>query len=328
MASAKYPSTAGSLVAGGANRVVVTNSSGDQTTSADLTFDDSTNVLSLNASEAGGDVEVQAGNSESANGASRGVLKVRSGGASGGDPVVQWVIDGVTTYTSGIDNSDSDSWKLSMSTALGTTDALKLSSNGSEFTFGNGTDGTRTYRTIGAGGEIGTNTMLVALRNSFNIGSSVNSAVGEFIRLFYYTGSAYKAALEIDNTAAGATGVLDLMKGGGDVRVGSTSGARFQGSKGADAASGGTLTLGEGNLFDITGTTAIDYITTTRWQVGSEVTLQFDGSVTVNHNTGSVPGNTAAIFLAGAANFAATAGDMLKLVRHETGWREVSRTVI
>lgn len=99
-------------------------------------------------------------------------------------------------------------------------------------------------------------------------------------------------------------------------------------TKGADAASGSTVTLGDGNYFDITGTTAIDYITTTGWTAGSTVILQFDGSVTVNHNTGSVPANTAAILLAGAANFGATANDVLMLVYDGVTWREVSRTVI
>jgi len=106
------------------------------------------------------------------------------------------------------------------------------------------------------------------------------------------------------------------------------SSARIQGDQGGDVASAGTITLGNGNYFDITGTTAIDYITTTDWQSGSEVTLQFDASVTVNHNTGSVPANTAAILLSGAGNFAATADDTLTLVYDGTTWREKARTII
>jgi hypothetical protein len=104
---------------------------------------------------------------------------------------------------------------------------------------------------------------------------------------------------------------------------------RLQCAKGSDVASAGTLTLGAGgNSFDITGTTTINYITTTGWQTGSFVILQFDASVTVAHNTGSVPGSTAALLLSGAANFSATAGDTLMLWYDGTNWREVSRTVI
>ncbi len=104
---------------------------------------------------------------------------------------------------------------------------------------------------------------------------------------------------------------------------------RIQGSKGADVASLATITLGnDGNYFDITGTTTIDYITTTNWQAGSEITLQFDSSLTVTHNGGSPGGSSAAMRLAGAANFSATSGDTLTLIYDGTYWREKARTVI
>lgn len=109
--------------------------------------------------------------------------------------------------------------------------------------------------------------------------------------------------------------------------------SRFDGrvmeGKGADVASGATITLGsDGNYFDITGTTAIDFITTTDWTAGSLASLQFDGSVTVNHNTASPPANTAAILLASAGNFSATANDVLTLRYDGVTWREAARTVI
>lgn len=53
------------------------------------------------------------------------------GGASGGDARVQFAVTGVTTFTMGIDNSDSDNFKISGSTALGTTDLFTLSPTGS-----------------------------------------------------------------------------------------------------------------------------------------------------------------------------------------------------
>lgn len=104
---------------------------------------------------------------------------------------------------------------------------------------------------------------------------------------------------------------------------------RVQQAKGADVASGGTVTLGEdGNVFAITGTTACDYMTTTGWQAGSVVVLMFGTSVTINHNTGTVPGSTAPFLLSGAANFSATANDSLTLCYDGTSWREIGRTVI
>jgi hypothetical protein len=106
-----------------------------------------------------------------------------------------------------------------------------------------------------------------------------------------------------------------------------TAGSRVLGKKGADAASGSTVTLGNGNLFAVTGTTTINHVTTTGWQAGSLVHLLFAASVTVTHNAGSPPANTAALLLAGAANFSATANDVLTLVYDGTNWVEVCRSV-
>lgn len=104
--------------------------------------------------------------------------------------------------------------------------------------------------------------------------------------------------------------------------------ARLLGKQGADVASGTDLILGSGNYFYVTGTTAIHGIVPVGWAAGSVVILQFEGSVTVNHN--GAPDTADALLLAGAANFSATAGDILGLVRDEAAgvWREVFRTVI
>lgn len=99
--------------------------------------------------------------------------------------------------------------------------------------------------------------------------------------------------------------------------------------QGANVASGSTITLGtDGNVFPITGTTTINYITTTNWSAGAIVTLTFSTSLTVTHNAGSVPANTAAILLSGAANLSATANDSVTLLFNGTTWQEIARTVI
>jgi hypothetical protein len=104
---------------------------------------------------------------------------------------------------------------------------------------------------------------------------------------------------------------------------------RFETVAGAAVAAAATLTLGaDGNFFSITGNTNIDFITTTNWQAGSEVTLQFSGTPTVNHNTGAVPGGTASVLLAGAVGFALTANDTLTLIYNGTNWCEKARAVI
>ena len=105
---------------------------------------------------------------------------------------------------------------------------------------------------------------------------------------------------------------------GGDLVVGD----RIQGNKGADVASAATITLVDGNLFDITGTTQIDAMTSTNWQPGSMVILHFDAALTVTHNTGAD-----GFFLQGAASFVTTADDTLTVIWNGTRWEEISRSV-
>lgn len=97
--------------------------------------------------------------------------------------------------------------------------------------------------------------------------------------------------------------------------------------KGTDAASGDVVTLTiTGHYFDITGTTTINHINNTNWEIGSVVHLQFDGIVTVNHNTGSEVSDEASIILGDATNFTTAAGNTLTLIlESSTKWRELSR---
>lgn len=69
-------------------------------------------------------------NTDNTNAASAGTVQLTTGGASAGDPKVTWTVTGGSSYTMGIDNSDSDSLKISNSTALGTTDSWVMTSAG------------------------------------------------------------------------------------------------------------------------------------------------------------------------------------------------------
>lgn len=53
------------------------------------------------------------------------------GGATAADPTLNWNVSGVTNWEAGIDNSDSDKWKLSQGTALGTNDTIVAFTGGS-----------------------------------------------------------------------------------------------------------------------------------------------------------------------------------------------------
>lgn len=73
-----------------------------------------------------------------------------------------------------------------------------------------------------------------------------------------------------------------------------------QNAQGADVASASTITLGAGgNTFRITGTTTINLITTTGWQVGSMVNLTFASTAALAHNQ-TAAGLTAGIIVAGS----------------------------
>jgi hypothetical protein len=105
-------------------------------------------------------------------------------------------------------------------------------------------------------------------------------------------------------------------------------GSRVSFAKGVAVAAANDLAFGfGGNLFHITGATQINAVTTSFWQAGSEITLIFDSTPTVKHNTAGGAG-TAVILLAGAADFVASANDVLTLVYDGTSWYETGRTVI
>lgn len=105
---------------------------------------------------------------------------------------------------------------------------------------------------------------------------------------------------------------------------------RHQYDKGADVASADAPILGgDGNVFDITGTTTINHIPNTDWQIGSVITLHFDGALTLTHNTGGLTGDEADLFLAGDTNYTTSAGDVLTFVLHSaTEWQETSRNAL
>lgn len=102
---------------------------------------------------------------------------------------------------------------------------------------------------------------------------------------------------------------------------------RIKSSKGIDIASAATFTAGgDGNFFTVTGNTNIDFITTTDWIAGSELTLEFTGTPTLNHNTAAPPANTAPLFLSASTPFVCTVGCVLKFIYNGTVWKELSRT--
>lgn len=78
--------------------------------------------------------------------------------------------------------------------------------------------------------------------------------------------------------------------------------------KGADVASSGTISLGEGSLFHITGTTTITDIDFAPAKNGRRATLIFDGALTLTHHATT-------LLLPGGANITTAAGDRCVVVQ-------------
>lgn len=132
------------------------------------------------------------------------------------------------------------------------------------------------------------------------------------------------------------TGGNSYINGSGNFGVSQTSpttklqvAGTFASEQGADVASANNLAV-VSNSVEITGTTQINLIANTGWVNGSVIHLIFTSTPTVK-NGQTTSGSNITILLAGAADFSATADDVLTLMLCEVGgtqaWREVSRSV-
>lgn len=183
-----------------------------------------------------------------------------------------------------------------------------------------------------------------------------NSTTGQFE---FWTGSAWQtvpsnsptfvtatAAAGVFTTVAVSTSVetphlyvpsvaseaIHLQNNAADFAVPTTILRRFQEQQDVSVASANNLALGTGgNVFEITGTTQINLLAATSWNVGSTITLLFTSTPTVKHGQ-AASGNNFTILLSGGVDFIAAAGDRLVLelcdISAVRGWREVSRALV
>ena len=86
--------------------------------------------LDITKSTVGSYVCMNVQNSDNTNVASRAVVRMCTGGSSSGDPHLQFTIDSVIDWTMGLDNSDSDKFKISKAATLGTNDYFVIDSSG------------------------------------------------------------------------------------------------------------------------------------------------------------------------------------------------------
>jgi hypothetical protein len=270
-------------------------------------------------------------------------------GSAGANPILRWSIPAGTSWDMFVDDANSD--------------RLSIKSGASTWFYWH----TDEVVTAGTAGYIFNGSFRDRLVTSFNDASGRaamwrndnGSASGSvIIRAGSQSGTADLCAygsgsgLTVAGIAMASGSALTQITGTGPMAIGTVTNAtvplitnnvlratlnntgllmasRIRTAKGADVASGTTITIGaDGNAVAITGTTTINHLTTTDWQAGSVVRLLFGTSLTVTHNAGSPPANTAPILLSGAANFSATANDVLTLIFDGTNWRECARTVI
>lgn len=162
------------------------------------------------------------------------------------------------------------------------------------------------------------------LSTNFNLAFGVYAqdqpAGTSFLLQTQQTNALQTSEFNLYSAPAGAPASLALILGmSGDGAM--TMTGRLQQDKGANVASASTLTLGrDGNVFTITGTNNISYITTTGWQAGSVVKLIFADALSVVNNGGAPPANTAPILVQGGANFATAANSMVTLTYTGTAW--------
>lgn len=98
---------------------------------ADPAFGTSANGdFTFTGSTAGAARTLTISQTDNTSGSSNAVSQITSGGASGGDAVQTFTVTGAQSWSHGIDNSASDDYVLSASTALGTTNVISATTSG------------------------------------------------------------------------------------------------------------------------------------------------------------------------------------------------------
>ena len=265
-----------------------------------------------------------------------------------GDAALQFSIVG-DSYAMGIDNNSADSFKISYAAAagtavLGTNDRFVIDSAGL-IGIGHSTPdsqlhikgtGSQTVRVeslsngsasmFSMSNNLGTSDQLTAI-NWGDAASGTDFGISQAnLGIIQKEGDG--------DLVLGTVGTGFLVLGTNDTEVMRIDGnqnallnsARFQQTQGADVASTNNLVLGgDGNDFEITGTTDINLISNLTWQNGSTIRLYFRSTATIKDAQATSTTNIT-ILLDGSADFNPTAGDNIQLTLSNLdgvqAWRE------
>lgn len=139
------------------------------------------------------------------NGSSHSNLEIRTGGGSGGDPYATFVVNGVTAWYLGCDNSDSDSFVLS-ATGIGTSNLLKATTAGA-FTLG----GSATLGLLNDSATLsmGASSDVVLARDTAAVFAIKNSTTAQTLRIYGTTAGPKYVYLSHD----GSEGLLVSQSG-------------------------------------------------------------------------------------------------------------------
>lgn len=137
--------------------------------------------LDVSRSETAGEVKTTIENTDNSSSSSRAYLKLETGGASGGDPVVV-NFNNVAYYTYGIDNTDSDAFAISANASLGTSNAARCSTAG-EWTYPSQSSFNANAGGTNANDVTGNNTEYAPAINTerFDIGSDYNTGTYKYV---------------------------------------------------------------------------------------------------------------------------------------------------
>ena len=124
----------------------------------------------------------------------------------------------------------------------------------------------------------------------------------------YNSSSGAWVLLNPSSTSLSAASTTELLTGTDSSKYVTADAVAALWEKGSDVASASTVTLGEGSLFHITGTTTITDIDFTTAKNGRRATLIFDAALTLTHNSTTLK-------LPGAANITTAAGDRCVVVQ-------------
>ena len=124
----------------------------------------------------------------------------------------------------------------------------------------------------------------------------------------YNTAAGAWVLMNRETSSVGAASTTDVLTGTDTSKFVTADSLAALWEKGADVASAGTVSLGEGSLFHITGTTTITDIDFATAKNGRSAWLIFDGALTLTHNSTT-------LVLPGGANITTAAGDMAYVVQ-------------